>query len=114
MAKSSPRRVTSYINGKDVNETNTKRIYGRTLNFRQVGALAEDTVYDADYAYSIKIVQKDGTEHLMTFHKINERQFACVVDGVAEYYVYASNITTLTTAMERAMDDREVSLVYQN
>lgn len=107
-------RTCSYINGKDVNETNTKRIYGRTLNFRQVGALSEDTVYDADYSYSIKIVQKDGTEHLMTFHKINERQFACVVDGVAEYYVYASNITTLTTAMERAMDDREVSLVYQN
>ena len=75
---------------------------------------AEDTVYAVDYDYSITIVMKDGTEHLMTFHKINERQFACVVDGTAEYYVYASNITTLTTAMERAMDDREVSLVYQN
>ncbi len=105
-------RTCSTINGKDVNETNTKRIYGRTLNFRQVGALAEDTVYEADYAYSITIVMKDGTEHLMTFHKINERQFACVLDGNAEYYIYASNISTLTTAMERAMDDREVSLVY--
>lgn len=107
-------RTCSHINGKDVNETNTKRIYGRTLNFRQVGALAADTVYDADYAHSITIVTKDGTERRMTFHRINDRQLACVIDGTAEYYIYSSNITTLTTAIERAMDDREVSLVYSN
>ena len=33
---------------------------------------------------------------------------------VAEYYVYAGNMQTLMTAIERAMDDREVSLVYTN
>lgn len=105
-------RTCSYINGKDIYETNTKRIYSRTLNFRQVGALTEDMVYEEAYAYSITIRMKDGTEHLMTFHKINERQYACVMDGVAEYYMYMSNIQNLTSAIERAMDDREVPMVY--
>ena len=105
-------RVCSYINGKDTNETNTKRIYGRTLNFRQVGSISEDTVYEADYSYSITINLRDGTQHLMTFHKINERQYACVLDGTAEYYMYVSNLNTLVSALERSMDDREVPLVY--
>jgi len=105
-------RTCSHINGKDIGETNTKRIYGRTLNFRQVNALSPDTVYEESYSYSITIHMQDGTSRTMTFHKINERQFACVLDGVAEYYIYASNITNLTSALERAMDDREVPLVY--
>jgi hypothetical protein len=41
---------------------------------------------------------------------MNDRQFAFKVDGVATYYVYKTNIEILTTALERAMDDREVSL----
>ena len=56
---------------------------------------------------------KDGTERFMSFHKINERQYACMLDGNVEYYIYASNLSTLQTALERAMDDREVSLVYE-
>lgn len=105
-------RTCSTINGKDINETNTKRIFSRTLNFRQVGALPEGTAYDPDFAYSIEVRMKDGTVSRMTFHRINDRQFACVLNGAAEYYIYASNIDNLTVAIERAMDDRQVSLVY--
>lgn len=105
-------RVCSHINGKDTNETNTKRIYGRTLNFRQVASISEDTVYESEAVCSITILLKDGTTHLMTFHKINERQLACVLDGTAEYYMYISNLNTLESAINRAMDDREVPLVY--
>ena len=56
---------------------------------------------------------KDGTERFMSFHKINDRQYACMLDGTVEYYIYSSNLNTLQTALERAMDDREVSLVYE-
>jgi len=105
-------RTCSYLNGKDVGETNTKRIYSRTLNFRQVSAMRDDITYDPDYANTITIILQDGTKRTMNFHKINERQYACELDGTVEYYIYASNISTLRTALERAMDDREVSLVY--
>ena len=106
-------RTCSHINGKDINETNTKRIYSRTLNFRQVNAISPETVYEDTYANSITIRLKDGTERVMTFHKINDRQYACKLDGNVEYYIYASNLATLRTALERAMDDREVPLVYE-
>ncbi len=106
-------RTCSHINGKDVGETNTKRIYSRTLNFRQVNSISPDTAYEENYTSSITIRLKDGTERFMSFHKINERQYACMMDGNVEYYIYASNLSTLRTALERAMDDREVSLVYE-
>ena len=106
-------RTCSHINGKDIGETNTKRIYSRTLNFRQVSSVSPDTVYEEAYTTSITIRMKDGSERFMSFHKINDRQYACMLDGNVEYYIYASNLTTLRTALERAMDDREVSLVYE-
>lgn len=105
-------RTCCYMNGKELNETNTKRIFSRTLNFREVNTISPETVYEDSYAYSITVQLKDGTSTQLSMHKINERQFACVIDGVAEYYVYLSNIETLTTAIQRAMDDREVSLTY--
>ena len=106
-------RTCSHLNGKDVGETNTKRIYSRTLNFRQVSSVSPDTTYEEAYSSSITIRMKDGTERFMSFHKINARQYACMLDGNVEYYIYASNLTTLRTALERAMDDREVPLVYE-
>ncbi len=106
-------RTCSHLNGKEVGETNTKRIYSRTLNFRQVSSLPPDTTYAEDYSSSITIRLKDGTERFMSFHKINDRQYACKLDGTVEYYIYSSNLNTLQTALERAMDDREVSLVYE-
>lgn len=105
-------RVVSTINGKEINEDNTKRIYSRSLNLRQVSTLNEGTQFDEDYTYSITVNMKDGSKRTLTMHKINDRQFACKIDGVATYYIYKSNIEILTTALERAMDDREVSLVY--
>lgn len=107
-------RTCSYINGKDIHETNTKRIFSRTLNFREVDTIPEGMVYEEDYSYSITVNMRDGSTNKMTFHKVNERQFAVVVNGKAEYYVYKQNVDTLLLALERAMDDREVSLVYRN
>lgn len=107
-------RTCSYINGKDIHETNTKRIFSRTLNFREVDTIPEGTVYADEYSYSVTVNLLDGSVQTMTFHKVNERQFAAVVNGKAEYYVYKQNLDTLLLAMERAMDDREVSLVYRN
>ena len=78
-----------------------------------MNSISPDTTYEENYVSSITIRLKDGTERFMSFHKINERQYACMMDGNVEYYIYASNLSTLRTALERAMDDREVSLVYE-
>ena len=43
---------------------------------------------------------------------LNDRQYACRVDGKAEFYIYKKNIQTLITALDRALDDRNVSLVF--
>jgi hypothetical protein len=43
---------------------------------------------------------------------MNERQYAAVVDGTAEHYIYAANIRNFVLALERIMDDRPVPLIY--
>ncbi|MDD6188254.1 MAG: DUF4340 domain-containing protein [Clostridiales bacterium] len=104
-------RTVGNINGKDISETNTKRMYSRTLNLRQVGELAKD-IELGKAEYSITLNLKDGSSRLLEMIPLNERQYACRVDGNAEFYIYKSNIQTLVTAIERVMDDRNVSLVY--
>ena len=106
-------RTCSHINGKDIYEANTKRIYGRTLNFRQVGEIPAGAKYEESYSTSVTITLKDGTKRVMRFHKMNDRQYACELDGKVEYYVYVSNIDDVLNCLHRAMDDREVSLVYE-
>lgn len=104
-------RTVGKLNGKDVDETNTKRLYSRTLNLRQVGELDKDIeLGEAEYIITLNL--KDGSSRKLEMIPLNERQYACTVDGKSEFYIYKSNIQTLITALERIMDDRNVSLVY--
>ena len=104
-------RTVGNINGKDITETNTKRLFSRTLNMRQVGELPADTeLGEAEYKITLNL--REGGSRLLELIPLNERQYACRVDGKAEFYIYKSNIQTLITAIERVMDDRNVSLVY--
>ena len=104
-------RTVSTINGKSVTETNTKRLYSRTLNLREVGEVPA-TAQLGEPSYTVKLILKDGKTRLLELIKLNERQYACRVDGKTEFYIYRHNIETLITALERVMDDRNVSLVY--
>ncbi len=104
-------RTVSTINGKSITETNTKRLYSRTLNLREVGEVPA-TAQLGEPSYTVKLILKDGKTRLLELIKLNERQYACRVDGKTEFYIYRHNIETLITALERVMDDRNVSLVY--
>ncbi|MBR2879047.1 MAG: hypothetical protein IKC02_00065, partial [Oscillospiraceae bacterium] len=104
-------RTVGKLNGKDVSEDNTKRLYTRTLNLRQVGEL-DRSIELGEAEYTITLNLRDGSSRLLEMIPLNERQYACRVDGKAEFYVYKKNIQTLLTAIERVMDDRNVSLVY--
>ncbi|MBR2155966.1 MAG: hypothetical protein IJ941_03420 [Clostridia bacterium] len=104
-------RTVGKLNGKDVSEDNTKRIYTRTLNMRQVGEL-DRSIELGEAEYTITLNLRDGSSRLLEMIPLNERQYACRVDGKAEFYIYKKNIQTLITALDRVMDDRNVSLVY--
>ncbi len=104
-------RTVGTINGKEITETNTKRLYSRTLNLRQVGELSKD-IELGEPTYTITLNINDGSSRLLEMIPLNERQYACRVDGKTEFYIYKKNIETLITAIERVMDDRNVSLVY--
>ena len=104
-------RTVGTINGKSISETNTKRLYSRTLNLREVGEVdANAELGSAEYSITLNL--RDGGTRVLELIALNERQYACRVDGKTEFYIYKSNIDTLTTAIERVMDDRNVSLVY--
>jgi len=78
---------------------------------RQVGEL-DRSIELGEAEYTITLNLRDGSSRLLEMIPLNERQYACRVDGKAEFYVYKKNINTLMTAIERVMDDRNVSLVY--
>lgn len=105
-------RTVGTINGKLITETNTKRLYSRTLNLREVGEV-NGSVELGEAEYTITLNLRDGSSRQMELIKLNERQYACRVDGKVEFYIYKSNIDTLILALERVMDDRNVSLVYR-
>lgn len=104
-------RTVGCINGKDITETNTKRLYSRTLNIREVGEL-DRSIELGEAEYKITLNLREGGSRILEMIPLNDRQYACRVDGKAEFYVYKTNIQTLVTALERVMDDRNVSLVY--
>jgi len=104
-------RTVGTLNGKEVTETNTKRLFSRTLNLREVGEL-DRSIELGEPEYTITLKLRDGGSRTLEMIKLNERQYACRVDGKAEFYIYKSNIQTLMTAITRIMDDRNVSLVY--
>jgi len=104
-------RTVGTLNEKEVNETNTKRLFSRTLNLREVGELNRE-IELGEPEYTITLNLRDGSSRTLELIKLNERQYACRVDGKAEFYIYKSNIQTLMTAITRIMDDRNVSLVY--
>lgn len=104
-------RTVGVLNGKDINEKNTKRLFSRTLNLRQVGEVPADAQLAAA-EYTITLTLRDGGTRVLELAPMNDRQYACTVDGKREFYVYKTNITNILTSLERVMDDRDVSLIY--
>ncbi|MDR0819685.1 MAG: DUF4340 domain-containing protein [Oscillospiraceae bacterium] len=104
-------RTVGILNGSDVNEDDTKRLYGRTLNLRAVGDVAPGTEL-GEAEYVITFTLRNGGMRRLELVPMNNRQYAAVVDGVAEHYIYAANIQNFIQAIERIKDNRPVPLVY--
>ena len=104
-------RVVGTLDGKEVDETDTKRLYARTLNLRQVGEIPPGTEL-GEPQYVITMNLRDGGTRTLELIQLNDRQYAAVVDGKESFYVYRNNVENILYAFERIDDDREVPLLY--
>lgn len=110
-ANTEAEHVYGSLNGKDIGETNTKRLYARTLNLREIGTVDED-ISLGNPVYSVTLNLREGGTRELKLYKLNERQYCAVVDGEQRYYVYKTNVENITDAFERLEDDRDLALLY--
>ncbi len=103
--------VFGALDGKDLGEQNTKRLYARTLNLREIGTVSDDVALgEAEITVRLKLV--DGGQRELKLYRLNDRQYCAVVDGQQRYYVYRTNVRNITEAIARLDDDRDLALLY--
>ncbi len=103
--------LNATINGEYLSETNARRLFVRTLNFRVVSEVPEDTEL-ADPEVSITIALSDGETHTMNLCPINARQYAAEIDGEPEFYIYLKNVNTLRSAFQDILDGDELEFAF--
>lgn len=106
--------INALINGEELSETNCRRLFVRTLNFRIMGETESGYKPKGEPKYTIKMHLLNGDDMLMELYEINDRQYAISVDGKTDYYVYKKNVTTLVQAFETIMNGRELVMSYDS
>jgi len=105
--------LSATLNGEPISETNGRRLFVRTLNFRIVGDVPEGTPI-GEPSYAVTMHCLDGTDRVMELIKINERQYAVRMDGEVRFYVYKKNVTTLEDAFATVLSGRELPMSFDN
>lgn len=104
--------IDATINDEPLSETNCRRLFVRTLNFRIIGEVMEDENIPAKPKYSFVLNLLDGSKKTVEFFEINDRQYAVAVNGEVDYYVYKKNVATLEDAFETIMSGGELKMSY--
>lgn len=104
--------IDATINGEALSETNCRRLFVRTLNFRIIGEVSGDEKLPSSPKYSIILNLLDGSKKTVEFFEINDRQYAVAVNGEVDYYVYKKNVTTLEDAFETILSGGELTMSY--
>ena len=103
--------VYGALDGKDIGEQNTKRLYARTLNLREIGTIEDDLeLGEAEITVTLNLVE--GGKRELKLYRLNDRQYCAVVDGAQRFYVYRTNVQNITDAIARLDDDRDLALLY--
>jgi hypothetical protein len=100
------------LNGDAISEKNCRRLFVRTLNFRIMGDVTDETSVSGKPSCTIKMNLLDGSEMLMELYEINNRQYALAVNGEMDYYIYKKNVTTLESAFETILSGGELPMSY--
>ncbi len=104
--------IDATINGEFLSETNCRRLFVRTLNFRIIGEVMDGEKLPSKPKYSFVMNLLDGTKKTVELFEMNDRQYAVAVDGEVDYYVYKKNITTLEDAFETILSGGELTMSY--
>ncbi|MBO6011796.1 MAG: hypothetical protein J6P71_08405, partial [Oscillospiraceae bacterium] len=103
--------VYGALDGKDLGEQNTKRLYARTLNLREIGTVEDELALgEAEITVTLNLVE--GGKRELKLYRLNDRQYCAVVDGAQRFYVYRTNVQNITDAIARLDDDRDLALLY--
>ena len=87
----------SYDNGTITRE-NASNLFLLTVRFQLQGAMDSTMQYSAP-EYTLTMTLKDGSKTTLQLAKINERQYAAIVDGKpAEFYVNVNEVNELRDA----------------
>ncbi|MBR5115049.1 MAG: DUF4340 domain-containing protein [Oscillospiraceae bacterium] len=103
--------VYGALDGKDIGEQNTKRLYARTLNLREIGTI-EDDVELGEPELTVTLTLVEGGKRVLKLYRLNDRQYCAVVDDSQRFYVYRTNVQNITDAIARLDDDRDLALLY--
>ncbi len=106
--------IDATLNGEPISETNCRRLFVRTLNFRIIGEVSEDEQLPGTPRYTVVYNMLDGTSETVEFFEMNDRQYAVAVNGEVDYYVYKKNITTLIEAFETVLSGGELEMSYDS
>ncbi len=105
--------LAATLNGSEISETNGRRLFVRTLNFRVIGDVPDSARLSKPDS-TVVMHMLDGTEHVLNLIQLNDRQYACELDGETEFYVYKKNLNTLIDAFATVLNGRELPMSYDS
>lgn len=106
--------INATLDGQEIEETNCRRLYVRTLNFRAIGDSSNEEVEGMDPLATVTINFLDGTSHTMELYVLNDRQYAVSIDGEIESYCYKKNYTTLVEAIDLVLAGEELEFSFDS
>ncbi len=104
--------IDATINGEALDETNCRRLFVRMLNMRIIDFIPEGSDLSAEPDVTFTINLSDGTTSVMELIPINDRDYAMVIDGKAEFFIYQKNINAVINGLKENAMGYEIDTDY--
>ncbi len=92
--------IDATLNGEPLSETNCRRLFVRMLNMRVIDFLPEGADLSAEPDAVFTVTLLDGSTATMELIPINDRDYAMVIDGEAEFFIYQKNVNSLINGLK--------------
>lgn len=98
--------------GGSISRENANNLFLYTIRFTLQGAIDSSMQYGAP-EYSIKMTLKNGNVTTLGLARINERQYAAIIDGKpAQYYVNVTEVDELADAFKALQEGRDITPMF--